>query len=376
MGNGKKVCRITGIFQSGMATSIIEALKPMGIVDFHLAAARSIMLHEKKALFGMVSNTVLVEDPADILTFLVDFEIEDTVLNLIVEKGELHFPGRGTLFSEDVNLYKSHEICVENTASLTVSVKEPETPLQIELTGICCIVQRGEGNNIARVALDTGTCVPTITFGHGTGLRDKLGLLRIAIPSEKEVVNVFADAHDADTVMNMMIDAGKLDQPGKGFIYIYPIRKGLVNTLITRGMPKHAASMEQIIAVIDKMKENTTWRSRTSGDSLDPKKKHMFLNDLMDLTFTCNEGRGEDLVKTAMGVGAPGATISKLKHQCPEDSKYSAISRAREVCNMIIEKVQITAIVDAIGNDGAFDDKTHGQIQIRPVPKACTYLGK
>ncbi len=86
MDNGKKVCRITGIFQSGMATSIIEALKPMGIVDFHLAAARSIMLHEKKALFGMVSNTVLVEDPADILTFLVDnCRLANRQLNSVAE---------------------------------------------------------------------------------------------------------------------------------------------------------------------------------------------------------------------------------------------------------------------------------------------------
>jgi hypothetical protein len=58
-------------------------------------------------------------------------------------------------------------------------------PLLGDLSGIGCILPRGLGDPIARIALELGTCVPAITFGIGTGLRDRLGLLRIAIPAER-----------------------------------------------------------------------------------------------------------------------------------------------------------------------------------------------
>jgi len=372
---GEKVCQITGILPGGIAPGIMEALNRIGIINLHISAARTIMLQDRKGIFGLASTTTIVEDPADILTFLIGSEHEDEVLDLIIEEGELTLPGRGTVFSEDVNLFKAHEICRQNTVKSSGREVKKKPLMHSGLMGISCIAQRGEGNHIARVALDTGTCVPVITFGHGTGLRDKLGLLRIAIPAEKEVITVIASSQDADTVMNMMIDAGRLDQPGKGFIYVYPIRKGIVNTKITRGMPKHAASMEQMIAAVDEIRGNTTWRRRTGGDAHDTQKKRKFLSDLIDYTFICNEGRGEDLVKIAMSVGAAGATISKLKHRCPEDSDYNKISRAREGCYMIISEGQVKTITDAIGKEGAFDDKTYGQILIRPAPKACTYLG-
>ncbi|MBW1675868.1 MAG: hypothetical protein JRF30_02915 [Deltaproteobacteria bacterium] len=374
MAEEKKICKITGIFHRGITDTIVEGLETVGIVDYQLAAARTLMLREKKGLFGLYSDTVIVEDPADIMSFLIPAEVEEAVMNLMIDKGDMETPGRGTVFSEEVSIVKAHRFCFENE----VKPFEPKSTYHLitELTGICCIVQRGEGNFVARVALDTGTCVPGITFGHGTGLRDKLGLLRIAIPAEKEVINFAASKYDADAVMDLMIDAGKLDQPGKGFIYLYPIGKGLVNTKITRGMPKHAASMEQLIAAVDKIKGGTGWRRRTASEGQDSKSKRAFLNDLTNLILTCNAGRGEDLVKAAMDVGAAGATISKLKHQCPSDSELSEISPAREGCNMVVGKNQVGDIVETLDKAGAFDDNSHGQVLVSPIPKACTYLGK
>lgn len=373
MNKGKKVCRITGIFPRALTDIVIEELNSAGIMNINSAVARALTLLDKTALFGLYSGSVIVEDPIDIVTLLVPLAQENSVLEYVVEKAELDQPGRGTVYREDVNLYRAHELCRENEVS---GIEKKESKLQSQLTGICCIVQRGEGDTVARVALDTGTCVPAITFGHGTGLRDKLGLLRIAIPAEKEVINLVATTYDADAVMGLMVNAGKLDQPGKGFIYFYPIGRGLINTKITRGMPKHAASIEQIIATLDDIKGNVEWRRRSGGGEQDTWEKKSVLKDLLDLTFICDEGRGQDLVKTAMNVGAAGATISKVKNRAPKDSELGKISRAREWCNMIVSEAQVDTIVGALEKDGGFDDDTHGQVLIRPVPKACTYLGK
>lgn len=373
MNAGKKVCKITGIVTKGAATPIIEALAAVGIVDGHIAVGRAAVLNEKKGLLGG-ERTILAEDPIEIFSFLINSECEEAALNLVIKKGAMDVPGRGMAHSEEVTLFKAHELCVENKPAPF----KPETAYHLlgELTGICCIVQRGQGNPVARVSLDTGTCVPAVTYGDGTGVRDKLGLLRITIPAEKEVINIAVSRHDADAVMNLMVDAGKLDQPGKGFIYLYPLSKGLVNTKITLGMPKHAASIEQIISVIDQMKGGAGWRRRSGTADSDDKSKRKCLFNLTALTLTCDEGRGHDLVEAAMAVGAAGATISKQKHFCPQDSPLNKVSLSREVCDMIVGEPQIPVIVEALEKAGAFDEKSHGQVLYKPAPTACTYLGK
>jgi len=374
METGKMISKITGIVNRGNAGKIFDALASNNIVDGHLAAGRATVLQEKKGLLGGNEKTIISEDPIEIFSFLVSSEFEESALNLIIKTGGLDVPGRGMAFSEKVTLIKSHPICGENKPSSFKA--DAGFPLLSELSGICCIAQRGQGNAVARVALDTGTCVPAITFGTGTGVRDKLGILRIAIPAEKEVINIAVSKHDADAVMDLMVDVGKLDEPGKGFIYNYPLSMGIVNTKITRGMPKHAASIEQIISVIDAMKGGTEWRRRSGTAEGSDKNKRACLLNLLDLTLICDEGRADGLVKAAMSVGAAGATISKLKHICPQDSPLSKISLARESCSMIVSEAQIPVLCETLEKAGAFDDKTHSQLYYRPAPKACTYLGK
>ncbi len=368
----KMVAKISAIVNRGASDPIIKALARQGITDGQLAVGRAAVLQDKKSMLG-AEKSVIVEDPVDIVTYIVTPESAESALSLIVKTGGLDVPGRGMAFSEEVGLVRTHALCEENKASAFKA--DAQFAFLSDLVGICCIVQRGQGNTVARVALDTGTCVPNITFGHGTGVRDKLGILRITIPAEKEVVGIATTKEDADAVMNLMVDVGKLDQPGKGFIYFYPLMKGIINTKISRGMPKHAASIEQIISVLDEMKGGTKWRSR-SGSADAGSSQRACLLGLMDMTLICDEGRGEDLVKAAMAVGAAGATISRQKFFCPPDSPASKVSIAREVCNMIVSEQQIPGLIEALEKAGAFDDKSHGQVLCRPVPKACTYLGK
>jgi len=370
----KKLSRITCIINRGLTPSIVKTLNSIGIINLQLATARTLKQREKKGRFGIGSEMMFIEDPADIISFLVPPEQEKAALNPFADNGGRSTPGRAMVFSKEVQLLKAHILCHEN--NVDSNLEDKILGMRTDLTGICCIVQRGEGNHVARVALDTGTCVPGITFGHGTGVRDKLGLLRITIPAEKEVINLIASSHDAEAVMDMMIDVGKLDQPGKGFIYLHPIAAGIANMKVTLGIPKHAASMEQIISEVDKIRGNTTWRRRTAADNMvDSKYKRSFLENLTNLIFTCNEGRGEELVKIAMQVGAAGATIIKLRNHHPKDSELSAISPAREECHMVVGERLILNIVDALEKEGGFDDKTHGQLLTHPIPKACTYLG-
>ncbi len=110
-------------------------------------------------------------------------------------------------------------------------------------------------------------------------------------------------------------------------------------------------------------------------DEGDSKQSKVFWGNLTKLIFTCDEGHGENLVRAAMNVGAAGATIVNLKHHCPRDSELSKISPAREECNMVVGENQVPDIMATIEKAGGFDDNTHGQALVHPIPKAYTYLG-
>ena len=142
------------------------------------------------------------------------------------------------------------------------------------------------------------------------------------------------------------------------------------------GLSRQAASIEQIVSVIDEIKGGTRWRRREFSKYPAAGKKINYLNDLVNFTLICNEGRATDLVKAAMNAGAGGATISKLKYRFTEKSESRKISPAREISEMIISENQIKGVVKALEENGALDEDTYGQMFCSLVPKAYTYMGK
>jgi nitrogen regulatory protein PII len=95
---------------------------------------------------------------------------------------------------------------------------------------ITCIVERGMADEVVRAALRAGAPAATIYFARGSGIRERLGLLlKIAISPEKEVIDVVAPGDRADAVFEAMVEAGRLELPGKGFIYTLPVTKALTH---------------------------------------------------------------------------------------------------------------------------------------------------
>jgi len=371
---GKTVCRITAQLNRSISRGVIEALREAGVVDLHLIPARSPVMERKRTGWSLFNGGHLSEDPVDILFFVIDAEMEIPALQLIAEKALLHFPGRGSVFSEEVQLALNHELCHENRVSL------PQTDISFHvaerLAGVFCIVQRGQGDSIARIPLEAGISVPSIHFGIGRGVRDRMGLLRITIPADKEIIYTIASAYDTDLLMDRMIEVGKLDQPGKGFIYEIPLKRGIINMKVMRGDQRQAASIEQLVAAVDQLKGGAEWRRRSASLGKKGIKKRDYIHHLVDFTLVCDGGTGVDLVKTALSAGAAGATIADLKHIRPADSPLSEIPPVREECNMAVFENQLHSLLDALQEAGAFTDTCHGQVQLRRILRSFTYFPK
>lgn len=90
---------------------------------------------------------------------------------------------------------------------------------------ITCIVQRGLADNIVKAAREAGAQGATVSFAQGTGIRERLGLLGVAVEVEKEMINVVVSTDQVDRIFEKMYLAGRLDTPGMGFMYITPLDK-------------------------------------------------------------------------------------------------------------------------------------------------------
>ena len=101
----------------------------------------------------------------------------------------------------------------------------PTITLLTDVRLITCIVQRGMGDNIVHAAQEAGAQGATILYAKGSGVRERLGVLGVAVEVEKEVVSVVVSSEQLETVFNNIYLAGQLDTPGMGFMYVTPLEK-------------------------------------------------------------------------------------------------------------------------------------------------------
>ncbi|MGA0394989.1 MAG: P-II family nitrogen regulator [Rhodospirillales bacterium] len=90
---------------------------------------------------------------------------------------------------------------------------------------ITCIVQRGVADKIIQAAREVGAQGATVHYAKGMGIRERLGILGVAVDVEKEIINIVVSSEQVEYVFEHMYLAGELDTPGMGIIYITPLEK-------------------------------------------------------------------------------------------------------------------------------------------------------
>ena len=60
-------------------------------------------------------------------------------------------------------------------------------------------------------------------MGVGTGIRERLGILGVAVDVEREVISVMVPADQTDRIFERIFLAGRLDTPGMGYVYVTPL---------------------------------------------------------------------------------------------------------------------------------------------------------
>ncbi len=104
-------------------------------------------------------------------------------------------------------------------------MSEREITVLTDVALIPCIVQRGLADAALEAARDAGAQGATVHYAKGMGIRERLGILGVAVEVEKEVINIVVSMDQADRVFEKIYLATNLDTPGMGIIYITPLDK-------------------------------------------------------------------------------------------------------------------------------------------------------
>lgn len=90
---------------------------------------------------------------------------------------------------------------------------------------VTAVVPAGRADAMLKAARDVGASGGIVHHARGTGARELLGLLGIAVEVEKEVINIAVAAEHQELVTRAIYQAGGIGKPGGGYLYVTQLEK-------------------------------------------------------------------------------------------------------------------------------------------------------
>lgn len=310
-----------------------------------------------------------------IFELLVPGNLVQVMMDRICMAAGLHEGKRGAVFS----IQCSHAVFMQpDTFPETVDIEKSlsqQIDYNNQLTAIYCLTQKGMAEEVANAAIRAGSSAPSIGYVQGQGLRDRLGLLRIAISPEKELIRAVVDDYDVEPVLEAMVKQGKLDTPGRGYIYLLPVENGIINMAAVTRDGNTLASRQQMIKAIDELKGNSAWRIQTESETGNRRK---FLTDIYRLNCVVEKGKSEKIIKSAIQAGAPGATISNglaAGEVIHKQGKSVSVYREMEIIELTMMPDKIEPVLSAIIQCAKDEGNNEAYFYSQVLSKALTFIG-
>lgn len=90
---------------------------------------------------------------------------------------------------------------------------------------IVSIVRKGWGNTVLEASVRAGATGGTVLLGRGVGVNEKDSIFGIPIEPEKEIVLTLTHDNQNEVVLQEIIRAAELNEPGRGLAFVIPIEK-------------------------------------------------------------------------------------------------------------------------------------------------------
>ena len=93
----------------------------------------------------------------------------------------------------------------------------------MDFVAVFVVVERGKADPIVEEAKKAGASGATIFYGRGTGENEFKKFFNLHIESSKEVIFVLTQESKKTPIIEAMVKAGKLDDPGTGVLFTIPV---------------------------------------------------------------------------------------------------------------------------------------------------------
>ena len=88
---------------------------------------------------------------------------------------------------------------------------------------ITAVVGAGRADLLLSAMREVGASGGLVHHARGTGVRERFGLLGVAIEADKEVLTVVAAVEHQELLVRTLYRAGELHVPGAGYLYVTPL---------------------------------------------------------------------------------------------------------------------------------------------------------
>jgi nitrogen regulatory protein PII len=173
---------------------------------------------------------VTVEPQKEIILCLVPNNIVHKVLSKVRAAARLDKAGSGIAF-----VINSKNICGiahllsdsgAQSSTLNQSQKEiMENPEEISFQLIVTIVNKGMCGSVVDASKEAGADGGTIITGRGSGIHEKAKLFSFTIEPEKDIVLTLVPSYKAREVLDAIVLATELNEPGKGIAFVMDVEE-------------------------------------------------------------------------------------------------------------------------------------------------------
>lgn len=360
------VSRITCFLNQELDETLLDMLKQFD-VDVFVESGRTVRLLVNESVLAILgANTKLQSTSVNVYRFTVPRDLSYKMVKSIALACNLELPGRGTVFSQDILEFskKVNYVDEEKLDAFIAKNEDSELNLLSELSYLVFVLSNNSSaEKLAKLAINLGICVPLLTYGESNDVRDKMGLIRITVSPLKELVHLVLPEQDSQNIISLLMDEFQMKK-GAGAIYNSPATSGVVDTRMLLGKQNSAASVDQVIAAIDGLKNDTKWRKRTDVDIKPKGFTPILAEDQCEIALISEDDDVEIFEKACKKQDKLGIIASKITSL--GNRADIKVSNALAKSEISVDSQNTVLLVADIFNVAEEKNKSNFRIQILP----------
>ena len=201
------------IVNTGYARKIIRFGRKVGFSGATVFLGRGTMIHRQKWLKLLDLTDVRKE----IVLMLGNQNIIDTAVPQICDKFKFHKPNHGIAFRMHI---------LEIIGAMQYANHKNKTEVNDTMfNAIFVIVEKGSAEDVIEAASKAGAQGGTIINARGAGIHETSKVFNMEIEPEKEVVLILSESSHTNQITTSIREALKIDEPGKGVIFVQQVKE-------------------------------------------------------------------------------------------------------------------------------------------------------